>query len=156
MNSQQNLPGSLVATVSEHKFTQIQHRKGKQNFDRIVIIRTLVKRSDKFCQVSDLGSCTQSQFGLWVNYVPMNTLTLLKYIWMSLFICKTKIQYTCSRSLSGVKGQFKGPSGAFVTYCNISCFCHLFKGRQLLWLSVCFCGQQIPKLQSALEGRIYF
>ena len=27
-----------------------------------------------------------------------------------------------SRSQSGVKGQFRGPSGAFVTYCSISCF----------------------------------
>ena len=27
----------------------------------------------------------------------------------------------CSRSQPGVKAQFKGPSGAFVTYCKKSC-----------------------------------
>ena len=32
----------------------------------------------------------------------------------------------CSRSQPGVEGQFKGPSGAFVTYCNISCFFFCF------------------------------
>ena len=36
-------------------------------------------------------------------------------------ICKTKLPFPCSRSLPGIKGQFKRPLGAFVTYCNISC-----------------------------------
>ena len=34
-------------------------------------------------------------------------------------MCKSKI--SCP-SESGVKGQIKGPSGAFVRYCNFSCF----------------------------------
>ena len=42
-------------------------------------------------------------------------------------ICKLKIPCTCSKLQAGVKGQLKWPSawlrgGAFVTYCNISCF----------------------------------
>ena len=36
-------------------------------------------------------------------------------------MCKTEVPCPCSRSQPGVRGQLKGPSGAFVTYCNISC-----------------------------------
>ena len=34
---------------------------------------------------------------------------------------KTEIPCTCSKSQPGLRGQFKEPSVAFVTYCDISC-----------------------------------
>ena len=37
-------------------------------------------------------------------------------------LCKTLVPWLCSRSQPGIKGLFKGPLEAFVTYCNISCF----------------------------------
>ena len=43
---------------------------------------------------------------------------------------KTLDPSTCSRLQPGVKDQFKGPSGAFVTYCyNISCYTLGMPGR---------------------------
>ena len=35
-------------------------------------------------------------------------------------VCKTEVPCLCSRSQPGVRGEFKGPPGAFVSYCNIS------------------------------------
>ena len=35
-------------------------------------------------------------------------------------MCKTEVPCLCSRSQPGVRGEFKGPPGAFVSYCNIS------------------------------------
>ena len=37
-------------------------------------------------------------------------------------MCETEVPCPCSKSQPGVRGQFNGPSGAFLTYCNISCF----------------------------------
>ena len=37
-------------------------------------------------------------------------------------LCKTLVPWLCSRSQPGIKGQYKGSLGAFVTYCNLSCF----------------------------------
>ena len=37
-------------------------------------------------------------------------------------MCETEFPCTCSKSQPGVRGQCNGPLGAFVTYCNISCF----------------------------------
>ena len=37
-------------------------------------------------------------------------------------LCKTVVPWLCSRSQPGIKRQYKGPLGAFATYCNISCF----------------------------------
>ena len=37
-------------------------------------------------------------------------------------MCETEVPDSCSKSQPGVRCQFKGPSGAFVTYCNSSCF----------------------------------
>ena len=35
---------------------------------------------------------------------------------------ETEVPCPCSKSQPGVRGQFQGPLGAFVAYCNISCF----------------------------------
>lgn len=61
------------------------------------------------------------------NYIPMNTLTLLKNIWMSqkseklrtYVTCKTEAQFQCLKSQPGVKGYV---SLRGLRYCNISCF----------------------------------
>ena len=37
-------------------------------------------------------------------------------------LCNSLVLWLCSRSQPGIKGQYKGPLGAFVTYRNISCF----------------------------------
>ena len=37
-------------------------------------------------------------------------------------LCKTLVPWLCSRSQPGIKVSIRGLSGAFVTYCNISCF----------------------------------
>ena len=37
-------------------------------------------------------------------------------------LCKTLVPWLCSRSQPGIKVSIKGLLGAFVTYCNISCF----------------------------------
>ena len=36
-------------------------------------------------------------------------------------LCKTLVPWLCSRSQPGIKVGIRGLSGAFVTYCNISC-----------------------------------
>ena len=37
-------------------------------------------------------------------------------------LCKTLVPCLCSRLQPWIKGQYKGPLGAFITYSNISCF----------------------------------
>ena len=37
-------------------------------------------------------------------------------------LCPVQDSLLCSRSQPGIKGLYKGSLGAFVTYCNISCF----------------------------------
>ena len=34
-------------------------------------------------------------------------------------MCKSEVPCPCSKSQPGVRGQFKEPSGAFVTYCKM-------------------------------------
>ena len=42
-------------------------------------------------------------------------------------MCETEVSCPCSKSQPGVLGQFKGPSGTFGSYCNISCSLLIYK-----------------------------
>ena len=64
-------------------------------------------------------------------------------------VCETKIPCPCSKPQPGARGQFKGPSGAFVTYCNISCFSDIIN---TLWCNLLICDRG-PDSQSFLKLR---
>ena len=54
-------------------------------------------------------------------------------------LCMTKIAFLVSRLVQVVSFQCEGPSGAFVTHCNISClfFLIMFKGGVAGTKTVC-------------------